>query len=315
MNHFVRPTSRHARAGALLLGALLATGCATAKRVPLEESNAQRLKTVRPVATLSQQELKVSIVPSNAGAAFGLIGAIIDTSANNSAVKTAEAKVVPVRNALIGWEAGDALLGALGREVAPVAILKASKIEIRQVPSVKDALAGLLQETQQDALFLVETDYRLSPTFDRMIVTVQASLLPARLTPTQAEKAAAQEGGGPTRLYENRFVSSALLPGFVPGKTTMDEAAALWAADGGRKARRALDDGIDEVARMLAFDIVQVRTAGAPAATYAAPEGAPSLVSIGPFGFGALTGFPVKQEKGRAWLRVSTGELAAVEAK
>jgi hypothetical protein len=314
MNQPLRSTSRR---GALLLGALLvATGCATTKRVPLGEADAQRLKTVRPVAALSQQEVKTSIVPSTSGAAFGLIGAIVDASSNNSSAKTAEEKVVPVRNALIGWEAGEVLKKALEREVLPIAVLHASKIEVQQLPDAKDAIAALVAGTKEDALFLLQTDYRLSPTFDRMVITAKASLIPARLPPTEADKAAAAEGEGPKPLYANTFVTSTALPGFVAGKTTMSEAAALWAADQGGAARSALDGGMSELARMIAFDVQQVGPAGKaePPKSYDAPPDAKALTSVGPMASGSLTGFAVRQEKGRAWLRVASGELAAVEA-
>jgi hypothetical protein len=304
-------------AGALAVAALLvSTGCATTKRVPLGEENAQRLKTVRPVAALAQQELKTSIVVSNAGAGFGLIGALIDTSVNNSAAKGAEAKVVPVRNALIGWEAGAALRAALEREVVPVALLHVGKIEVQQLPDAKDAIAKLVEGTKEDALFLVQTDYRLSPAFDRIVITAKASLLRAKLPPTSAEQDAAADGSEPKPLYANTFVTSTALPGFVAGKTTLDEAAALWAAEQGRAARTALEVGMNEVARMIAFDIVQIRTAGPnpPEPKYEAPAGAATLTSVGPNAQGTLSGFAVRQEKGRAWLRASTGELAVTEA-
>ena len=316
-------TESFRRISRLLLGALLlTTGCATASRVPLGEANAQRLKTVRPVVALSQQELKTSIVPSTSGVAFGLIGAIIDTSTNNSNAKSAEEKVIPVRNALIGWEARDVLRQALEREVVPVAVLKASKIEVRQLPDTKDAVAALVAGTKEDALFLLQTDYRLSPTFDRMVITAKATLIPAQIAATEVEKAAATEratagdNSGPKPLYANTFVTSAALPGFVAGKTTMEEAAAMWAGERGRAARSALDGGVNELARMIAFDVVQAGPAGKidPNATYDAPPDAKPVTSVGPQAVGRLDGFAIRQENGRVWLRASTGELAAVEA-
>jgi hypothetical protein len=306
-----RPMSRSLPARALVLGALLvATGCAGVKRVPLAEADAQRLRTVRPVAALEQQELKTSIVASTSGAAFGIVGALVDSSRNNSAAKDAEAKVVPVRNALIGWEAGDALRAALAREVEPVAALHAGKFEVRQLADGKKGIATLVEGTNQDALFLVQTDYRLSPKFDRIVITAKASLLQAKLPLSAAEKAAMEEDKTTERkpLYTNVFVTSAALPGFVAGKTTMDEAAALWAAEQGRAARSALDAGMGELAKMIAFDVAQA----APAAA-AAPDAA-KLTSVGPYALGVLSGAAVRQEQGRAWLRAGTGELAAVEA-
>jgi hypothetical protein len=306
-------TTRRTGTGALVLGALLvATGCAGARRIPLASESSAKLQTVRPIAALNQQEIKTSIVVSNSGAAFGLIGALVDTAVNNSAAKTVETKVVPVRNALVGWDAGVALRAALEREVRPVTALKAGPIEVKQLPDTKDAIAALVAQTKADALFLVQADYRLTPSFDAVVVTAKVSLLPckAAAAPAPTEDASAE---APKPLYLNTFVTSAGLSGFAAA-TTPEQAAAMWAADGGRPVRVALDGSIDELARMIAFDVVQSGPAGAssPSEKYEPPADAPKLTSIGPYATGVLNGYPVRQEKGRAWLRVATGELAAV---
>jgi hypothetical protein len=143
-----------------------------------------------------------------------------------------------------------------------------------------------------------------------VVVTAKVSLLSCKAAPPPTADGPAEE---PKPLYLNTFVTSARLSGFAEG-TTAEQAAAMWAADGGRPVRVALDGTIDELARMIAFDVVQSGPAGAtsPSDKYEQPADAPRLTSVGPYATGVLTGYPVRQEKGRSWLRVATGELAAV---
>jgi hypothetical protein len=292
------------RTGALALGAaLLAAGCSPVKRIPLREEVAQRLTSVRPVAVVAQQGLGVSTLNAWTGVAAG-IGA-----------RHAEAKAAPVRDALTGWEPGERIRAALQREVAPIALLHAREIEVRRVPDADEAAASLLRETREDALFLVNVECRLSPAFDRIVITAKASLIPTGVPVAygEVEKPPRAKPDLPPSLYENVFVSTMAPPGYDRGTTTPDEAAALWAANGGRAARRALDDGLDEVARMIAFDVVQIRAKGAPPPRFDAP---PADASPAPdeLPVQVKRAFEIRRENGRVWLRTRSGRLLAVEA-
>ena len=114
----------------------------------------------------------------------------------------------------------------------------------------------------------------------------------------------------------------------------MAEAAQLWANNGGQNARRALNGGIAELARMIAFDLAQGGPPNAtdPTATYDEPPGAKVLTTVGKYGTGSANGFVVREENGgdaravglglvgphgapcnwRSWLRLRSGELSSV---
>lgn len=307
-------TVPQARVGALVAAVLLSTGCAGATRVVLTDSQRDQLGSVRTVGALSQQELGVSVVASTAGAGFGLVGAIISSSVTNSRVKDAEGAVVPVRNALVGYEPGGVLGAALKRELAPLPWLKKNTIEVVQLADSKPAIAELVKSSKTDMVLLVQTDYRLTPTFDALVVTATVSLLPVKpAAPAQAQTADGEAAPKDElrRIYFNTVSTSAPLPSFTAGKTTTAEAANLWAENGGRSARRAIDGGIAEIARMIAFDLAQGGPSGA-AAAYDEPPGAKVLTAVGKHGTGTFSGFVVREENGRSWLRLHSGELNSV---
>ena len=307
------------RAGALAAAILLSTGCAGATRVVLNDAERAQIGSARTVGALSHQELGVSVVASTGGAGFGLVGAIIDSSVTNGRVKDAEAAVVPVRNALVGYEPGNALGAALTRELAPIPWLKRNTVEVRQLPDSKAAVADLVKASNTDVVLLVQTDYRLTPQFDAMMITAKVSMLAAKpAAPAQAQPAGDVEPGsqpdGPKPIYFNTVSTSAPLSGFTAEKTTMAEAAQLWANNGGQNARRALNGGIAELARMIAFDLAQGGPPNAtdPTATYDEPPGAKVLTTVGKYGTGSANGFVVREENGRSWLRLRSGELSSV---
>ncbi|HUL60753.1 MAG TPA: hypothetical protein VLU43_15840 [Anaeromyxobacteraceae bacterium] len=296
------------RAGATSLALVflqMTTGCAHAKRVALDEPQRNQIGSARTVASLSGQELGVSVVMSTGGAGFGLIGALVDSAVTNSRAKAAEAVAAPIRDALVDYDAGAALGGALKKELAPLAWLKKNTVDVRRVADTKEAVAELVKQSGTDVVVLVQTDHRLTPAFDAIVITAKVSVLPR--APTQA---AGDEGSGPAPLYLNTISTAATLPGFVEARTTLEQASQLWADGRGRTARRALDGGMAELASMIAFDLAEHGPAGA--SLYEAPPDARQATVIGAYGNGTATGFVVREANGRAWVRLPTGELSAI---
>lgn len=277
------------RLRALAAGALLSVGCAGATRVALNDAQRDQLGSVRTVGALSQQELRVTVVPSNTGAAFGLVGALIDASVTNSRAKDAESAVVPVRNSLVGYEPSRTLGVALKRELGSLTWLKHNSVEVRQAAESKAAIAELVNASNTDMLLLIQTDYQLAPAFEAMVVKARVSMLPRKSAAPPREPTdddPSPKADEPKPVYFNTISASAPLPGFTAGKTTMAEAANLWADNDGKYARRALAGGIDELARMIAFDLAQ-----------GGPPDAPAAEAV------------LREENGRKWLRSRSGEL------
>jgi hypothetical protein len=295
-----------------LISALSFSGCATPTRIPLETSRRDSFTSTESVVGLRQQEIAADIARSNVSAATGggLIGAIIDASVENSRAKKAEGVIVPVRDALVGYEPGAVLAEALRQELTSLAWLKHDAVVVRQAPDNK-SLPGWIEKSTRDAVLFVSTDYRFTPAFDAVVVTASVSVHP-RTGPLKS--AIKTKPGLPGLIYSNAFSISLPMPDLPAGKLTPAEACKLWAADKGEKVRRVLDECFTELPKMIAFDLEQA--APANNALYAAPDsqteyvllptpGAPVPVMTRTFAVG-------DSSKAFVWRRHPGGELSAM---
>jgi hypothetical protein len=286
---------------------LMATGCATPLRVGVTDDRRTQIASAKTISALSQQEIGTSINAADSHGQFGLVGTVIDAAVNNSQVKTVEASVVPVRNALIGYDPGLALGARLTRELGPLKWLKGNSVEVVQLgDSSPAAVADLVKKSDKDAVLLALCEYRLVPSFRTIVMTAKVSLRP-RPAPRSADGAAQAEDAPPDVLYFNQITASVTLP--PKAKLTRDQAAKQWAENDGRRARRALDVAIAELARMIAFDLDQQ-----PSKSYDPPEGAKKMKVLGKDELKThiVTGYVVRQENGRSWVRLRSGELKSV---
>lgn len=196
---------------------------------------------------VAQAEIKPNINISNmtAAAGGGLLFAMIDAGVNNSRAKEAEKVVVPMREALVGYDfdprvqlASSNLLAGLGwfdprtqkfsKDESPAAIL-----------SAVDA-AGTSQ------LMVMNYSYETSADFSAVVVTLKATLVNKALPKGKKSEARLQ----PKFLPWSQSVRSFVL---LPGANPKDAAANAqgWAAEGGAKARTAIEVGIDRCVQLM----------------------------------------------------------------
>ncbi len=301
----------------LALGlAFLSSGCASAirTRTPLAEAHRQAIQSSRTVANVSQEEVGVSIEVSNAGvaagASFGLIGALIgsaiESGINNTRAKEAEAVAAPIRTAMVGYDARAKVEAALTRELAGHPLLKATVLEQRRDAKLdRSAIETMLDRCTEDAVLLVDFNYQFTPTFDHLVVTTVASFLPTKKA--QSPELAKLAGAPPTEpgyprplMYRVTAMTSTSAPA---GDGKPQE---RWAADEAAAARQAIDTGIDEVVRLVVWDIDQ------PAPKYSTYE----VSGTKPLAYKQLgmqrEWYVVSTENGRTWLRARSGELASL---
>jgi hypothetical protein len=284
----------------------MATGCATPLRVGLRDDRRTQIGSAKTIAALAQPEIGTSINEADSRGQFGIVGVVIDAAVNHSQSKTAEAAVVPVHDALVGYDPRHALGAALTRELGPLNWLKGNSVEVMQLgDSSPNAVAGLVKKSDRDALLLALCEYRLTPSFRTIVMTANVALYP-RPAPHSSDGAAQAEDEATRPLYFNEITASVTLPGKAVAKLTKDQAAKLWAENDGRRARRAIDVAIVELARMIAFDLDQP-----PSESYAPPEGAKKMKVLGKdeLKVHVVTGYVVRQENGRPWVRLRSGEL------
>ncbi len=284
----------------------LASGCAQVTRKPLLDENRKAIASSETIANMSQEEIATSIQRSTGGAAIGgLFGALIDAAVDSKRASKAESGAAPLRDLLVGYDPRPTVKAAMTKELAKVAAFRNTKLEVGREPRLDRAtVSGMLDAAGTDALMLVDFDYRLSPDFKFIVVTSVASVFPTKAAADEKLKAMAAAPNPDNAimpcpaLYHEIFMSSMPAPGEGTG-------IARWTADGGAAARMAIEGGIAEVARLLAWDLEQ----DGPKGTDYAVAGASQVVAPQ---FGPRQWYSIDAQDGRTWLRATTGELASM---
>lgn len=281
-------------------------GCATQYRIPLSQEMTESVHSTGTVVMLRQQEILADFVPATGGAVSGAIaglpgvgillaaaagaaeGAVL-SAVNAGRAKEAEKQATPVRNAVSDYDFRAEFQVALNRELSNVAWLKLGEIKYDS-PDAK--LEDLKQKAKQNHLLLLNVTYALAPGLRgfRLSCEVVAHPNDDRLKAIAAKQ-------DPSLLYRNTFVYTHPLP--VPYKDP-DRAAQAWSANKGEAIRTALDNGIAEIARLIAMDMQsldQVKPAG---------EGAKTVT------YANVSGVVVSEAEDRAVLRLANGSLRSL---
>jgi len=286
----------------------LATGCATASRIPITPVERPRLQSTRTIAGVMRQELGTTIVVQQTqnqyGAIGGLVGALVDGAVNDSRTKGVEAAIVPVRNALVGQEPGPLFLTALQKELAAVDWLPGNVVELRT--SLKDEeLPDLVYAVGTHTVLVVRADHRLSPTFDRLVVDADVRLM-KRVLPAK------QRASPETPFYSNTFsVQVAVPPSKVRAASPLEQAAKRWSEADGKAARLAVEGAFAELARMIAYDLGEPGAAGDAGALYKNLKVRQHTV-VDAGGTVPSRGFEVRKEGERTWIRTEDGPLFSI---
>ena len=284
---------------------LLAVGCAKPIRVPMQEDLKPQINSTKTLSGMETQELQVSIDVSTGGQAFGLIGALVDAGVNNSRTKSAESEVVPVRDALLGYDPSGPLASSLTKELGQVLWLKNNTVEVKPMSDIT-GLPSWIEKSESDVLVLVRTDYRLTPKFDGVTVTAWATVHPRTAPLATHQKPFFKMPGV---LYANLFSVTHTLPNFSSPNPTLSEAAKILGEAKGEKTKELIDLCVAELAQMVAFDLQQPGTVGEE--LYKAPADAKQVTKqVGPL---MLAGHVVRESNGRQWVRCPDGRLISVK--
>lgn len=249
---------------ALAAAAVLA-GCAAPLKHTIDPSG-RTVPGGRDVqVVVEQREIQTRIVESNLTAATGggLLIALIDAGVNQARVNAAEKNVVPLRDALTGYEFDAKVQSALKESMA-----KNPWLGIRNVSFVKEMNTDLanaaLDATTADQLAFVTYDYAAAADFRSIEVTLGVAL---------ANKALIEGQPPAARLKPANLAYTRLFKSVVPLDSPADDGAAnvaRWSADGARLARTSVDTGIARVHWMMERSLEQ--TAEAAAAVAKAPK-------------------------------------------
>jgi len=238
-----------------------------------------------------------------------------------------------VRAAMAGLDAADMATRAISKELSKLPLFQQASYEARRDRTLSPPdssefqldpgtetlrrrsnryleakpVATILDETEQDAVLIVDVFYVLTPDADHLVVTALAKLFPteAARSPVLREFGKQKDRWDPRPSLYSVFLFTAMA---VPeGEGTN---AARWAADGGAAARRAVENGMQELGRLLAYDLQQ----GGPERRLGlyGPEGSKSTRL---YQFGQIDDWWVLREEqggGRTWYRDDEGCIGSV---
>lgn len=101
-----------ARRAALVFVFVVMAGCASQPRHFLDPADRSPAGGREAVVLVPQGEIKTLIVASQAGASFGLVGALIDVGVNQHRANAAEKPIMPLRTALTDYHFDQQALAA-----------------------------------------------------------------------------------------------------------------------------------------------------------------------------------------------------------
>ncbi|HEX5182167.1 MAG TPA: hypothetical protein VFW19_03335 [Allosphingosinicella sp.] len=198
---------------------------------------------------VAQAEIKSNINPSNISVATrgGLLFAIADAAIDSARAKKAEVVITPVRNALTGFDVDALAIDTTRAEMADLSWISANAATFSKDTS-RASQSAYLDTIPENELALITYSYDLSPDFSSIRVVEHISI---------AHKSNTNSAGGSIKPvdrlsernldYSQSVTSVVILAGAGPDKAAN---AALWAADGGRRARAALATAFAEVNRL-----------------------------------------------------------------
>ncbi|MCM8625850.1 hypothetical protein [Accumulibacter sp.] len=272
-------------------------GCVTPPRTTLEPS-ARSLPGGREfVLSIPQEEIATTIVRSGFAnfAGGGLIPALIDLAIDASRAKQAEADVVPLRDALSGYDFDRRATEALQELLTHNDWLGVKSVSLAK-PSTREERERLLDASATDQVAFLEYSYSCSASFASIEVGLEVQLV----------NTAIPGGGSPAdRLnpenlaYAHSFRSVIAL--HIPIGEARDNVQ-RWAASDGQLARQALDIGIARVHWMLEKSLART------------PEAAAALGSLPNSSVGAYYGKVVGTDAHGTLLQLFDGQWVLVES-
>lgn len=211
----------------------------SAKPAPLPVPLAQDL----PVeVVLNQHELAVD-VPETAGAVgaqFGLIGALIGSAVQNSQVKNAEERVVPIRNALLDYRFNERVEAALRAKLASEGLSPNPTVKVMATPwDAADA-----RQNKQDMplhAMVITPRYAIDSGFGSLSVSLLTQVVDRTVKPNGKVKTKILF----SRNYAFRFPLMGALGEDSPQR---------WAGMGATRLGALLDQGVNQATDMLVHD-------------------------------------------------------------
>lgn len=266
--------------------ALLLTACGSMPtRVALEPATTQKLKEVKVLSILPQDEVIVRAESFGATAALGggLIGALIDSKVAEGRQNTLQEVMAPFYQAVDDYDFRTRFERTLATTLEGSTRVKFSPLErTTLIPLPKDVTARIATLQAGNAQMLVRTVYAFTTDFTRLNVNSHVEIkLPGAETPaflnTYFYQSKATGGGGADSIKN-------------------------WSSSKGEAYRTTLDEAAQEMGRMLQLDL---------AASAADPQDAAkaSVEKVDGSAKQTITGAVLASSAGRKIIRNATGNV------
>ena len=210
---------------------------------------------------VEQREIQTRIVESNmtAAAGGGLLFALIDAGVNEARVNSAEKAVVPLRDAMSGYDFDGKVQDEIKATMA-----RFEWLGIRNVAFSKESNSSsrneALNATDADQVAFIAYDYVVAADFNSIETTLSIAL--ANKAPPEGQPTDARLK--PQNLPYTRVFKS-VVPLDSPSKEDAEDVQ-RWSGDGAKLARGAIDVGIQRVHWMLGRSLEQTPEAAAAVA-------------------------------------------------
>lgn len=289
---------------------LFASGCANIVRVPLVSGGEEKLKEADGVIAIEKEEIGTAVFRSNAGAQFGLIGAIADVIAENVSAKSSEKAVVEARNSLLEYEFDKSMIDAFASRFGEAEKLRFSSLIVSKNKAAKE-ISSIVEASNSDAVGVVFIRHIFSMDFSEVVVTASVVVCAKSEELRKVAKVVKFGGAEVPVLYRNIFQSDHALPKELRakiGKAGKSAFLTQWAANNGAALRDALTSASRETADMLYWDILQ------PGSEHYG-EGSGNSTGLMYYNERAepirISGAEVKSFDDRVWVRTPWGTLNA----
>ncbi|HEY1607568.1 MAG TPA: hypothetical protein VGF77_18420 [Allosphingosinicella sp.] len=198
---------------------------------------------------VAQGEIKSNINPSNIAVATGggLLGALAGAAVDSARAKKAEVLITPLRNALTGFDVDALAIDTTRAETADISWINASAATFSKDTS-KAGRSAYLDTIAGDKLAFITYSYDLSPDFSSIRVVEHISIARKAGTNGAGEAIKPVDRLSDRNLEYSQSVTSVVT--LVDATKDKDANAALWAADGGRRARAALTTAFAQMNRL-----------------------------------------------------------------
>jgi hypothetical protein len=202
---------------------------------------------------VSQAEIQPNINISNvtAAAGGGLLFALIDAGVNNARAKEAEKKIVPLREALVGYD-----FDPLAQHASTTTLTTLGWFDPKQVKLSKeetgDSLLAALDAAGTSQLMVLRYSYETNADFSAVVVSLDASIVNKAVPAGKKSDARLAPKNLPYKQTMRSFV-------MLPDANPKDPAANVkaWAADNGKAARAAIDTGVERCQALLTRSLTQ----------------------------------------------------------